>query len=74
MKACVATYKAKLRPLVRGADLFHVFPRPDGRNWDGIEYYDAVAGKGRSTSSSHPRGPPQETVRLKGLDAGRGSA
>ena len=46
VKACVETYKAKLRPLVRAADLYHILPRPDGRNWDGIEYYDPAAGKG----------------------------
>jgi hypothetical protein len=32
------TYKAKLRPLIRTADLFHISARPDGVNWDGIEY------------------------------------
>ena len=28
------------------ADLYHILPRPDGRKWDGIEYYDPAAGKG----------------------------
>ncbi len=44
--ACVNTYKTKIRPLIRNADLYHIFPRPDGRVWDGIEYYDPATGKG----------------------------
>lgn len=35
-----ALYKAKLRPLIRDADLYHISPRPDGEHWDGIEYFD----------------------------------
>jgi hypothetical protein len=37
----VAFYKTALRPLIRGADLYHVGPRPDGKGWDGLEYFDA---------------------------------
>lgn len=36
----VRTYKTRLRPLIRQADLYHILPRPDNRNWDGIQYYD----------------------------------
>ncbi|HYL70853.1 MAG TPA: alpha-galactosidase [Candidatus Dormibacteraeota bacterium] len=39
-------YKRTLRPLIRAADLYHVSARPDGRNWDGIEYYSKVHGRG----------------------------
>ena len=35
IKKAVAVYKEKLRPLVRNADLYHIFPRPDGIHWDG---------------------------------------
>jgi hypothetical protein len=69
VKACVATYKAKLRPLVRAADLYHIFPRPDGRKWDGVEYYDAVAGKGVVYVFKPSAEPATETIRFKGLDA-----
>jgi len=34
-----ALYKSVLRPLIREADLYHVAERPDGVQWDGIEYY-----------------------------------
>jgi hypothetical protein len=40
-----ALYKAKLRPFIRDADLYHISNRPDGVHWDGIEYYDAHRGR-----------------------------
>ena len=46
IKQAVATYKNKLRPLLRNADLYHIFPRPDGMHWDGIEYFDPAAKRG----------------------------
>jgi len=33
-------YKEKVKPLVREAELYHILPRPDGVNWDGIMYAD----------------------------------
>jgi len=33
-------YKEKVKPLVREAELYHILPRPDGINWDGIMYAD----------------------------------
>ena len=33
-------YKEKVRPLVRDGELYHILPRPDGTNWDGIMYAD----------------------------------
>ncbi len=33
-------YEAKVRPLVREAELYHILPRPDGTNWDGMMYAD----------------------------------
>jgi len=41
-----AVYKDRLRPLIRSADLYHISPRPDGVHWDGVEYWDRVAGRG----------------------------
>ena len=71
LKSCVATYKAKLRPLVREADLYHILPRPDGRNWDGIEYYDPAAGKGVVYLFKPSSETATESVRFKGLDVER---
>ncbi len=39
-------YKQKLRPLVNAANLYHISPRPDGENWDGVEYYNPATGQG----------------------------
>ena len=39
-------YKAKLRPLIRDAELFHISGRPDGIHWDGLEYWDPSRGHG----------------------------
>jgi hypothetical protein len=46
VKKAVETYKTRIRPLVRNADLYHILPRPDGKHWDGIQYYDPSAKKG----------------------------
>ncbi len=63
-----ALYKARLRPLIRQADLYHVSERPDGIHWDGIEYFDPV---GRGGVLYAFRGSaPDESVhrfRLQGL-------
>jgi hypothetical protein len=71
LKACVDTYKARIRPLVREADLYHVLPRPDGRNHDGIEYYDPAVGKGVLYVFQPSNETAPEAIRFKGLDAKR---
>ncbi len=71
LKACVETYKTRIRPLVRNADLYHVFPRPDGSNRDGLEYYDPVAGKGVVFVFQPARGGATDAIRLRGLDPQR---
>ena len=45
-RVAIALYKAKLRPLIREANLYHVSDRPDGVHWDGIEYFDQARSKG----------------------------
>jgi hypothetical protein len=42
----IAFYRKALRPLIRDANLYHVAPRPDGKGWDGIEYFDATHDRG----------------------------
>jgi len=71
LKACVETYKTGVRPLVRDGDLYHVFPRPDGRHADGIQYYDPAAGRGVVFLFQPADDVAVEPVRLKGLDAQR---
>jgi Melibiase len=65
-----ALYKSVLRPLIREADLYHVAQRPDGVNWDGIEYYSHTLRRGvlyafRGTAVDQPT----HRFRLDGLNA-----
>ncbi len=69
VKAAVATYKAKIRPLVRSADLYHIFPRPDDKVWDGIEYYDPATGNGAVFVFKPDSPNDTQTIKLRGLDA-----
>jgi alpha-galactosidase len=64
-----ANYKARLRPLIRSADLFHVSDRPDGVRWDGMEYFDAVSGRGALFAFRGKGDEAEHTFVLKGLDA-----
>ena len=65
----IALYKSRLRPLIRDADLYHVEDRPDGRRWDGIEYYSKPRRRGvlyafRGTAPDQPT----HRFRLQGLE------
>ena len=71
VKAAVETYKTKIRPLVRSADLYHVLPRPDGKVWDGIEYFDPASQKGVLFVFKPNNPNDTQTLKLKGLDAAR---
>jgi hypothetical protein len=68
IKRAVNTYKSWLRPLIRTANLYHIFPRPDDKVWDGIEYYDPLSGKG-AVYVFRPNSPVEtQAVRFKGLE------
>jgi len=69
VKAAVATYKQNIRPLVRNADLYHILPRPDGKNWDGIQYYDTATKKGVVYLFKPSAVAETITLKLRGLDA-----
>jgi alpha-galactosidase len=61
-------YKRTLRPLIQQADLYHVSDRPDGRRWDGIEYYDPQSGRGVLFAFRGTAAENQHRFLLKGLD------
>ncbi len=69
IKKAVTTYKEKLRPLIRNADLYHIFPRPDSTNWDGVEYFDPVTNSGVVYMFKPAPSTPQYNIKLKGLNA-----
>ena len=68
VKKAVATYKEKIRPLVRSANLYHIFPRPDDIVWDGIEYYDPATQRGVVFIFKPKSKVDSQIVKLKGLD------
>jgi alpha-galactosidase len=67
----IELYKSRLRPLIRDADLYHISNRPDGKNWDGMEYFDPKTRRGvvfafhgsMATEAAHK-------FLLRGLDEG----
>jgi alpha-galactosidase len=71
VKAAVATYKTRIRPLVRSANLYHILPRPNGKDWDGIQYYDPAAGKGLVYLFKPSAVPDTITLKLRGVESGR---
>jgi hypothetical protein len=66
----VATYKTKIRPLVRNADLYHILPRPDNRNWDGIQYFDPATKRGVVYLFKPATGTDSMTIKLRGVEPG----
>ena len=67
-KRNVAIYKKSLRPLIREANLYHILPRPDGVNWDGIEYYDPISKRGAIMLFKTSEGIDRQNIVLKGLE------
>lgn len=39
-------YKTKQREILRGANVYHILPMPDGINWDGMQFYNPDIEKG----------------------------
>jgi hypothetical protein len=69
IRQAVDTYKTRIRPLVRTANLYHILPRPDDKVWDGIEYFDPASRKG-AIYIFRPGNPEnRQVVRLKGLSS-----
>src|SRR5215813_13075082 len=68
----IELYKKELRPLIRDADLYHISARPDGVDWDAIEYWDRSRGKG-VVYVFHGTSPAEKThsFSLQGFEASR---
>ncbi|NLX14978.1 MAG: alpha-galactosidase [Phycisphaerales bacterium] len=67
VRESVTLYKERIRPLVRTADLYHILPRPNGQDWDGIQYYDPDTGKG-VVYLFKPGGPDTMAIKLRGVE------
>ena len=63
-------YKQQLRPLIASANLYHILPRPDGKHWDGIQYFDPASGKGALIVFRPKAQAATQRVILRGLSAG----
>lgn len=65
----VALYK-QLRPLMRDGDVYHILPQANGRDWDGLQYYDPRRGQG-VVFLFRPKSPvSHRRIRLAGLEEG----
>jgi hypothetical protein len=66
----IALYKARQRPILRGADVYHILPMADGTNWDGLEYFNTAINKGSVflfKPSVKAAGGDSKIIKLKGL-------
>lgn len=66
-------YNEKMKPLIREGNLYHILPRPDGINWDGLEYVDAdtdreIKGLVMLWKPTDKEGD-SKTIKLRGLKA-----
>ncbi len=65
----IAFYKKTLRPLIRDAELYHVGTRPDGKGWDGVEYFDAGRERGVLYAFHGKDATERHSFTLRGLHA-----
>jgi len=66
----IALYKEKQRPILRGANVYHILPMADGANWDGLQFYNPDIKRG-SVFLFKPNAdvPANKVIRLKGLNS-----
>jgi hypothetical protein len=67
----ISLYKTRQRPILRGADVYHILPMADGVNWDGLEYFNTEIGKGSVflfKPSAKAVDGDSKMIKLKGLD------
>jgi hypothetical protein len=71
-----ANFKYRLRSAMLGccsiqlivsANLYHVLPRPDGKRWDGIQYFDPKSGRGALIVFRPETDKATQRVPLRGL-------
>jgi len=64
-------YNEWMQPLVKKANIYHVLPRPNGVDWDGMQYFDPDTGKGALLVFKGSTPENSKNVKLAGLDAGK---
>lgn len=69
----IALYKTRQRPILRGGDVYHILPMPDGVNWDGMQFFNAALNKGSVMlfkPSTAALDGDTKLIMLKGLERG----
>ncbi|MCX6903534.1 MAG: GH36 C-terminal domain-containing protein [Verrucomicrobia bacterium] len=67
----IALYKSKQRPILRGADVYHLLPMADGTNWDGLQFFNPDLDQGSVflfKPSAKAADGDSKVVKIKGLD------
>ena len=67
----IALYKARQRPILRGANVYHILPMPDGTNWDGLQFHNPDLDRGSVflfKPSVKAADGDSKVIKLKGLD------
>ena len=64
-------YKEWIRPILADVKVHRILPRPDGKRWDGMFHWNSGLRKGTLFVFRPDSQESAQTVRLKGLDAGR---
>jgi hypothetical protein len=67
----VALYKARQRPILRGCNVYHILPMPDGVNWDGLQFHNPELDRGSVflfKPSANAVDGDAKVITLKGLN------
>lgn len=67
-KECFALYNTRQREILRGTDVYHILPMPDGINWDGMQFYNKDIERGSVfLFKNRESGGAEKTIYLDGL-------
>ncbi len=69
LKKAFLLYNAKQAPILRGGSVYHVLPMPNGKDWDGLQFFNDDIHKGSLfVFKPTDAGGDTQTIKLKGLD------
>lgn len=63
-----ALYKEKQRPILKGAEVYHILPMPTGNTLDGMMFYNDDINEGSVFIFRDKSGETSKQIKLKGLD------
>ncbi len=61
-------YKEQQRPILKGADVYHILPMPTGSTIDGMEFYNKALEKGSVFIFRDKSGATSQNIKLQGLE------